>query len=112
MQARESVATTVAVGRFDDLLARGLRGVIDDDPSLELVADDAGPSQLKALLRARRPLVAIIDAGSLRNPAEVRTLCAWQPATHIVLSATPSTSPHGACNCARATPMRAPAPAF
>jgi DNA-binding NarL/FixJ family response regulator len=87
MQAGESVATTVAVGRFDDLLARGLRGVVEDDPSLELVADDVGPAQLKALLRARRPLVAIIDAGSLPNPAEVRALCAWQPATHVVLLA-------------------------
>jgi DNA-binding NarL/FixJ family response regulator len=87
MQAGESVATTVAVGRFDDLLARGLRGVVEDDPSLELVAGDVGPSQLKAVLRGRRPLVAILDAGSLRNPAEVRTLSASQPTTHFVLLA-------------------------
>jgi DNA-binding NarL/FixJ family response regulator len=79
--------TTVAVGRFDDLLARGLRGVIEDDSSLELVADDVGPAQLKATLRARRPLVAILDAGSLRTPAQVRELSSWQPATNFVLLA-------------------------
>ena len=36
----EKSVTTVAVGRFDDLLARGLRGLIEDDQSLELVAGD------------------------------------------------------------------------
>ena len=79
--------TTVAIGRFDDLLARGLRGVVEDDPSLELVADDVGPADLKSVLRSRRPLVAILDAGSLRNQAEVRSLTGWNPDTHFVLLA-------------------------
>jgi DNA-binding NarL/FixJ family response regulator len=87
MSSAESTVTTVAVGRFDDLLARGLRGVIEDDPSLELVADDVSPTQLKAVLRTRRPVVAILDADSLSTPAEVRALTAWHPATHVVLLA-------------------------
>lgn len=85
MRQGDGVTTTVAVGRFDDLLARGLQGVIEDDPSLELVADDVSVTQLKATLRAHRPLVTILDAGTLRNPAQVRELCSWQPATHLVL---------------------------
>jgi DNA-binding NarL/FixJ family response regulator len=87
MQTEELAVTTVAMGRFDDLLARGLRGVIEDDPSLELVADDVGPADLKSVLRARRPLVTILDAGSLRSPAEIRALAASHADTHFVLLA-------------------------
>ena len=35
---RETTPITVLVGRFEDLLARGLRSLIDEDPSLKLVA--------------------------------------------------------------------------
>jgi DNA-binding NarL/FixJ family response regulator len=114
MQAGESIHTTVAVGRFDDLLARGLRGVIEDDPSLELVADDVGPAQLKAMLRAHRPLVAILDTSSLDAPAQMRELSASQPATHFVLLAESPSSVEcaqllsfGAAAClAKATQLR------
>src|SRR5580700_1274530 len=91
MEAGESAVTTavttVALGHFDDLLARGLRGVIEDDASLELVADDLRLAQLKAVLRACRALVMILDAGALSNPAEVRTLSSAHPNTHFVLLA-------------------------
>jgi DNA-binding NarL/FixJ family response regulator len=114
MQAGERDVTTVAVGRFDDLLARGLRGVIEDDPSMELVADDVSPADLKSVLRARRPLVAILDAGSLRNPAEVRALTTTHPDTHFVLLAEQPSSiesaqllSFGAAAClAKATQLR------
>ncbi len=79
--------TTVAVGRFDDLVARGLRGIIEDDPSLELAAGDVAPSQLAKVLRAQRPSVAIIDAGSLQSPVDVRTLTTAHPRTHFLLLA-------------------------
>jgi len=78
---------SVAVGRFDDLLARGLRGLIDDDDRLELVAEDVAPAQLPMVLRTRRPDVAIIDAARLRTPAEVRSLSTRHPATHLLLLA-------------------------
>jgi DNA-binding NarL/FixJ family response regulator len=83
----ETSTITVAVGRFDDLLARGLRGVIDDDPSLELVAADIAPAQLAPALRARRPDVAILDVGSLYSPVEVRQLTSQHPATKLLLLA-------------------------
>ncbi len=78
---------TVALGEFDDLLARGLRGLIEDDPQLELVASDVVAAQLTMVLRARRPSVAILDAGSLRSPAEIRTLTLRHPDTHLLLLA-------------------------
>ena len=83
----ESGTITVAVGRFDDLIARGLRGLIDDDGQLELVAQDVAAAQLPTMLRGRRPDVAIVDASSLRSPAEVRTLSTRHPSTHLLLLA-------------------------
>lgn len=83
----ERTVTTVAVGRFDDLLARGLRGVIEDDASLELVAEDVASAKLETLLRTLRPRVAILDTASLRNPAEVRALSSEHRGTHLLLLA-------------------------
>jgi DNA-binding NarL/FixJ family response regulator len=78
---------TVAVGQFEDLVARGLRGLIEDDPSLELVATDITHERLPAVLRAHRPSVAIVNFGSLRDPFEIRQLSAENPATHLVVLA-------------------------
>ncbi len=83
----ETSAITVAVGRFPDLLARGLRGLVQDDPSLELVARDMAPAQLDAVLRRHDPRVAILDAGTLRSPIEARELTIRHPATHLLLLA-------------------------
>ncbi|MGO9320033.1 MAG: DNA-binding response regulator [Solirubrobacteraceae bacterium] len=83
----ETSAITVAVGRFDDLLARGLRGLVEDDPSLELVAADIAPTQLARVLQTRKPHVAILDTGSLYSPVEVRELTVRHPATHVLLLA-------------------------
>jgi DNA-binding NarL/FixJ family response regulator len=83
----ETPVTSVAVGRFDDLLARGLRAVIDDQPGLELLASDVTHAQLATILRRRRPRVAILDSASLRNPVEVRALTASYPTTHLLLLA-------------------------
>jgi DNA-binding NarL/FixJ family response regulator len=78
---------TVAVGRFDDLLARGLRGLIEDDPELELAAVDVPTTQLAGALRSIRPDVAMLDVRSLGSPVEVRQLTGRLPATHLVLLA-------------------------
>jgi len=84
---RENSPITVVVGHFEDLLARGLRNLIDEDPSLELVAADVPPGRLPVLLQSRCPQVAILNFGSMRSPAEVRELVAKYPATHLVLLA-------------------------
>jgi len=78
---------TVALGAFDDLLARGLRGLVDDDPLLELVAEDLAAAELPMVLRARRPRVVILDTSRLRSPAEVRDLTSRHPETHLLLLA-------------------------
>ena len=57
-------------GGFDDLLARGLRGLIEDDPQLELVAEDVAVAQLTMVLRAPAP--------ACRDPRR-RRVCAARP---------------------------------
>jgi DNA-binding NarL/FixJ family response regulator len=76
---------TVAITRFDDLLALGLRAVLADDPSVTIVADDVIYAQIPATLRAHRPSVLILDSGALPDLAAVRALSVAHPATRLVL---------------------------
>ena len=83
----ETRGIRVAVGRFDDLLSRGLRSLIDADPSLDLLGDGVAHREASALIRDLRPAVAIVDARSLATPVEVRDLVTRHPGTQIVLLA-------------------------
>src|SRR5439155_8051801 len=53
---QEQAPNTVLVGRFEDLIARGLRGLIDDDLSLTLVATDIAQERLPVVLAVHRPI--------------------------------------------------------
>jgi DNA-binding NarL/FixJ family response regulator len=105
---------TVAVGRFDDLLARGLRGLIEDDRTLELVVADIGDEQLAMALRTIQPRVVILDVESLHSPVEVRELTTRHPQTRLLLLAEEASSVEcaqllafGAAAClAKATQVR------
>ncbi|HEX4186818.1 MAG TPA: response regulator transcription factor [Solirubrobacteraceae bacterium] len=83
---------TVVFGRFDDLLARGLRDLIESDPNVAMVATDVEHSRIPVVLRAHHPDVAILDAGALGKLAEIRELLSDRyPGTRLVLLAdTPS----------------------
>jgi DNA-binding NarL/FixJ family response regulator len=83
---------SVVVARFEDLLACGLRGVIQSDASLEIVAQDVEPRRLGVVLRAQRPRVAILDVDALAKLAEVRRLTQQYPDTRLVLLATQPTT--------------------
>jgi DNA-binding NarL/FixJ family response regulator len=78
---------TVALARFEDLVAHGLRALIAEDPYLELIADDIPYGQLPRALGAHEPHVAIVNFGSLRSPIEVRDLHAGHPSTRLVVLA-------------------------
>jgi DNA-binding NarL/FixJ family response regulator len=78
---------TLVVAHFEDLLARGLRVVIDGDPALEVVAGDVEPARLDVVLRAHRPQVAILDIDALDKLARVRELSRQHPETRLVLMA-------------------------
>lgn len=83
MHARPPI--TVAVARFEDLLALGLRTLLADDPSVSIVAQDIAHDRIPVLLRARRPHVLILDVDALRDLAQVRELSVEHPHTRLVL---------------------------
>ena len=78
---------TVALARFEDLLAGGLRQLIESEPGLQLVAAGFDHSRLPVVLQAHDPDIAILDAGALSRLDEVRELTSAHPATKLVLLA-------------------------
>jgi DNA-binding NarL/FixJ family response regulator len=78
---------TVVVSRFEDLVSRGLRTLIGEDPNIQIVADDVPHGQVHRAIGAHSPHVAILNFGSLRTPIEVRDLHAAHPETRIVVLA-------------------------
>jgi two-component system, NarL family, response regulator DesR len=82
---------TLALAQFEDIVSRGLQSLIDEDPNLRLVAADLGRERLSCTLSEQRPDVAILNFGSLANPAELRSLRADCPDTRfLVLADNPS----------------------
>jgi DNA-binding NarL/FixJ family response regulator len=93
MNASTATPITVLVERFEDLLDRGLRQVIDADPTLEIVAHDVEHARLGVTLRAQRPRVAILDVDALTSLAEVRHFSERFPDTRLVLIVSHATTP-------------------
>ena len=83
MNARPPI--TVAIARFEDLLALGLRTLLGGDPSVSVVAQDIAHERIPVLLRAHRPQVLILDVGALRDHGEIRELGVQFPDTRLVL---------------------------
>jgi DNA-binding NarL/FixJ family response regulator len=77
----------LVVGRFEDLIARGLRSLLAEDPNIEVVATDVEVEQLDALLTEHEPTVALINFGSLRTPVEVNRLRLAHPETRLLVLA-------------------------
>jgi DNA-binding NarL/FixJ family response regulator len=84
---------SVAVARFEDIVARGLRALIEEDPTLDLVADGVPSDRLRAALGAYRPQVAILNFGSLERPTHLRRLHRDFPETRLVVLANRPTTP-------------------
>jgi DNA-binding NarL/FixJ family response regulator len=79
--------TTVLLARFDDLFARGLRALIDSDPSLVVLAADVEHRRIGVVVQTHGPDVAILNVEALSRFAEVRDLSSRHPATRFVLLA-------------------------
>jgi len=78
---------TIVLGRFEDLIARGLRSLIAEDGNIELLAGDVELDALEAALSEHRARVAIINFGSLRTPVEVNRLHTAHPDTRLLVLA-------------------------
>jgi two-component system, NarL family, nitrate/nitrite response regulator NarL len=84
---------SIVIGRFEDLIARGLRSLLAEDPTIELVAADVELDALDATLTTHEPAIAILNFGSLRTPVEVNRLHTAHPDTRLlVLSNRPTPS--------------------
>src|SRR5947209_18244921 len=83
----------IAVAQFEDIVARGLRALIDEDESLELVADGIEHEQLNEVLSVHHPDVAIVNFGSLSRASELRDLHrVFQTTRLVVLANRPTAS--------------------
>ncbi|HLJ03378.1 MAG TPA: response regulator transcription factor [Solirubrobacteraceae bacterium] len=80
-------AVRVAVARFEDIVAHGLRALITDDDNLELVADGIDHDALSRELARTRPDVALLNFGSLSSTIELRELHRLHPDTRLVVLA-------------------------
>src|ERR1700686_4055064 len=76
---------TVVLAQFDDLLARGLRELIESDPSLTILASEVEHRRIPVVLRAHRPDVLILEMGALYKLADIRELSRRNPDTRLVL---------------------------
>jgi DNA-binding NarL/FixJ family response regulator len=77
----------LVVGRFEDLIARGLRSLLAEDANIELLAVDVELDELDDLLDEHEPTVALINFGSLRSPVEVNRLRTAHPGTRLLVLA-------------------------
>ncbi len=77
----------VVVARFEDLVDRGLRALIEEDDHIELRASGVPHERLPEAVAAHRPQVALLNYGSLRTPLEVRELVGAHPGTHLIVLA-------------------------
>lgn len=78
---------SVVLSSFEDIVSLGLRILIEEDPSLELLASGVTPEELTASLDTNRPRVAIVNYGSLNSPTQLRELSQRFPETRLVVLA-------------------------
>jgi DNA-binding NarL/FixJ family response regulator len=65
---------TVIAGKFEDLIAIGLRVLIDEDPNLDLAASDVPLLDLEPLVAKHSPAVVLLNLGALNGPHDLLTL--------------------------------------
>jgi DNA-binding NarL/FixJ family response regulator len=78
---------TVVAGKFEDLVALGLSVLIDDDPSLDLVARDVPLRELEQVAAKHSPAVLLLDLGALSGPHDLLALRQRLPDARIVVLA-------------------------
>jgi DNA-binding NarL/FixJ family response regulator len=88
-----STPIDLVLAEFEDIVSRGLRSLIAEDPHLRLLAYDVNHDQLPQALRSHSPKVAVLNFGSLSSASEIRELVQAFPHTRIVVLANRPTAP-------------------
>ena len=78
---------TILLARFEDLIAAGLRSLIEADPSLRIVETDVTADALSDAIAEHHPRVAIINLVALLTPGDINRLHRAHPATQLVVLA-------------------------
>ena len=65
---------TVIAGNFEDLIAIGLRVLIEEDPNLDLAASDVPLRDLEPVVAKHSPAVVLLNLGALNGPHDLLTL--------------------------------------
>jgi DNA-binding NarL/FixJ family response regulator len=78
---------TIVLGEFEDLIARGLRVLLEEDDNLQVVKAGVGLDAMSTILAEHAPKVAILNFGSLRSPIEVNHLHQAHPDTRLLVLA-------------------------
>jgi DNA-binding NarL/FixJ family response regulator len=78
---------SVVVARFEDLVAIGLRQLIEEDPNLRILRDEVTPAALERAIGEEKPEVAVLNFGSLSSPAQVFQLHHKFPGSRLVVLA-------------------------
>lgn len=77
----------VVAGQFEDLTAFGLRRLLDEDDSVELVAGDVPLSDLEPVLDQHERAVLLLNFGSLPSANLIYNLHRSHPECHVVVLA-------------------------
>jgi DNA-binding NarL/FixJ family response regulator len=78
---------TVVAGKFEDLVAIGLSVLIEDDPSLDLVARDVPFRDIEAVAAKHSRAVVLLDIAALSGPHDLVSLRQQLPEASIVVLA-------------------------
>jgi len=65
---------TVIAGKFEDLIAIGLRVLIDEDPNLDLAASDVPLRDMESVVANHAPAVVLLNLGALSGPPDLLAL--------------------------------------
>ena len=85
MAPREPV--TIVLGEFEDLVARGLRVLLDEDENLEVLATDIALGTLPVIIEEHAPRVVILNFGTLGAPSDIQQLHRAHPETRLLILA-------------------------
>jgi DNA-binding NarL/FixJ family response regulator len=77
----------VVAGEFEDLTAFGLRRLLDQDESVEIVAADVKIDDLEAVLVEHDGAVVLLNFGSLPSATVIYNLHRAHPSSHVVVLA-------------------------
>jgi DNA-binding NarL/FixJ family response regulator len=77
----------VVAGKFEDLVAIGLSVLIEDDPSLDLVARDLPLRDIEPVAAKHSPAVVLLDIGALGGPHDLVLLRQHLPDARIIVLA-------------------------